>query len=164
MKRQLHRKKHWRILLHAAYILAIICGVYYISDNYFQLLLIQGDSMSPAYHNMQLTVLDRRTKEYTYGDVVAFSCGQLDAVLVKRVAAVPGDTVLIEEGILYVNGEISTVYPEEAVFQYAGTAAEPLMLAEDEYFMIGDNIAESRDSRYEDVGVINADSIMGKLI
>lgn len=119
--------------------------------------------MSPAYHNLQLVVLDKRDKSYQAGDVVAFSCGGLSSVLVKRVVAVGGDTVRIEDCTLYVNGEISTLY-DEGVFEYSGILRENQQLEEGKYIVIGDNIEQSKDSRYEEIGIISVDIIIGKII
>lgn len=136
----------------------------YVSKNWYQLVLIRGDSMLPAYHNMQLVLMDRHSKDYTYGDVVAFWCNDLNAVLIKRIVACPGDEVLIWEGTLYVNGEISSVLPEENIFEYAGAADKALRLAVGQYFVIGDNIEKSKDSRYPEVGNVSEDKIKGKVI
>ena len=119
--------------------------------------------MSPAYHNMQLVILDRHSKDYDYNDVIAFECDGLDAVLVKRVAACPGDTVVFDDGTLYVNGKISEVFMAEGQFEYAGEADTMIHLEEDQYFVIGDNVAESKDSRYTEVGCVNKMDVLGKL-
>ncbi len=77
---------------------------------------------------------------------------------------VPGDTILISDGTMYVNGSVSEMYPKGIVFEYAGTASVPITLDSDEYFVIGDNILESKDSRYPEVGLVQADTILGKII
>ena len=120
--------------------------------------------MLPTYHNLQLTVLDKRINTWEQGDVVAFRCDGLNAVLVKRIVACPGDSVYIYGGTLYVNGEISRVYGDAFAFDFAGLLREPVTLDEDEYIVIGDNIAQSKDSRYPEVGVVRADSIIGRVM
>lgn len=147
-------------------LLCIVIGMAacYSSRNCFQLILIQGDSMYPSYHSMQPALLDRRQKSYTYGDVIAFYCKGLDALLVKRVAAVPGDTVRIYQEILYVNGMESSVYPKQNRFAYAGTVSDGMLLSDRQYFVIGDNIAKSKDSRYEIVGAVQEDCVAGKIV
>ena len=77
----------------------------YISSNWYQLMLIQGKSMEPAYHNFQLVVLDKHNKEYCTDDVIAFKCDNLSSILVKRIVAMEGDTVQIMNGKLYINGK-----------------------------------------------------------
>ena len=119
--------------------------------------------MAPSFHNMQLVLLDKHSREYSYGDVIAFRCEELDTVLVKRVAACPGDTVQIKEGVLFVNGAVSEVYGLAVSFEYAGLAEEKLVLGSDEYFVIGDNVSESKDSRYEEVGAVDAGDVIGRV-
>lgn len=152
--------KTWYFVL----ILSIIVFSYYISANWYQLSLIHGESMSPAYHNLQFVIIDRHSKDYTYGDVIAFRCDGLKSVLVKRIAACPGDMVEIKDGTLYVNDAISIIYDKENIFEYSGIARHPIYLDENQYFVIGDNIGESKDSRYEEVGMVYAEDIIGKVI
>ena len=134
-----------------------------ISAEYFQLMLIQGDSMQPSYNDLQLVILDKNNKNYCPGDVIAFECNELSAVLVKRIAAVPKDTVLISDGKLLVNGIPSAVY-HDSLFEFAGILENAVVLDDDEYIVIGDNISESKDSRYEQVGIVSAENIIGKVM
>lgn len=146
------------------YIPAIIAAAYFVSANYYQFSLIRGNSMTPAYHNMQFVLIDRHSDLYTYGDVVAFRCEALDAVLVKRIVACPGDRVIVKDGTLYVNDAVSRTFPQEDIFEYSGIAGDMVCLEENQYFMIGDNLAESKDSRYAEVGAVNGENILGKII
>lgn len=141
----------------------VVLAAFLCSRYLFQLALIQGESMAPAYHNYQLVVLNKLTREYTYGDVVAFHCEGLRAVLVKRVAACPGDTVQIIDGTLYVNDEKSCIYPDDGYFSFSGNLETPILLEEGEYVMLGDNANQSKDSRYESVGVVSRKEIIGKI-
>lgn len=145
-------------------IMCVILLSYYISANWYQLSLIHGDSMIPAYHNMQLVIIDRHSKDYIYGDAIIFRCENLDTVLVKRVAACPGDMIVIKDGTIYVNDAISSVYGQEYIFEYSGIAQEPLYLGANQFFVIGDNIIESKDSRYEEIGIIEEADVIGKIL
>ncbi|MDE6602161.1 MAG: signal peptidase I [Lachnospiraceae bacterium] len=151
-------------ILKLIYIPVIIGTAYFVSTNWYQVSLIRGDSMSPAYHNMQLVLIDRHCGLYTYGDVVTFRCEKLDAVLVKRIVACPGDQVIIENGTLYVNDAVSQVFSEPFIFEYSGIADDRVALGENQYFVIGDNLEESRDSRYVKVGLVNREDILGKMV
>ena len=157
-------KIHKKYIMHISFFLGILLLTFYISTNWYQFLLIQGESMRPTYHNMQLVILDRNTDDYTYGDVIAFQCAALGSVLVKRIAACPGDEVHIEDGNLYVNGIISSVYSKNGIFEYAGMADSAILLDDGQYFVIGDNIKESKDSRYQEIGCIEIDTILGKVM
>ena len=153
--------KLWKKILP---VLIILVAAFYISNHFYQFMLIQGDSMSPTYHNMQLAILDRHSRDYTYGDVIAFQCDALKEVLVKRVVACPGDDVCILNGKLYVNNFPNSVYDASITFEYAGIAGTPIQLGQEQFFVIGDNVAESKDSRYEVVGVVEKESVLGKIV
>ena len=81
---------------------------------------------------------------------------------VKRVIAVPGDTVLIQNGAVYVNGELFEEEVEVNAIEEAGLAAEEITLGDDEYFVLGDNRNNSEDSRYANIGNIKKEYIIGK--
>ena len=134
---------------------------WYISANWYQLMLIQGRSMMPAYKHLQMVVLDKHTESYTRGQAVAFSCDKLSSNLVKRIVAVPGDRAQIQNGTLYVNGAVSDVYPQDGKFDFPGILQEEILLGPMEYLVIGDNVAESIDSRYPEVGIISREDILG---
>ena len=89
-------------------------------------------------------------------DVVILNAG--DQRIIKRIVAIPGDTVQIRNGHVYVNGDIV----DELYTEFGGTAYEPLILGEDEYFALGDNRAQSKDSRYRDIGVVYKSQIVYK--
>lgn len=159
-------KKLWsnkKIVIIAAVVALIAGAAYYVSDNYFQLMLIQGESMEPTYDNMSLVVVDKRDKGYAEGDVIAFRCKGVKGVLVKRIVAAPTDELIIKDGSLYVNGVLSAHLLEAGTIDYAGIAKETICLGEDEYFVLGDNYRDSRDSRYDEVGIITTDEIIGKI-
>ncbi len=120
--------------------------------------------MEPSYHNMQPVILEKDFSEIAVGDVVACRCDALDAILVKRVVAVPGDTVQIAEGVLYVNGKPSVHQSPDAKLAYAGIAEEPISLGPEEYFLLGDNYEYSKDSRYEEINVIKENAIIGRVL
>ena len=81
-------------------------------------------------------------------------------LFVKRLVALPGDTVQITGGHLYVNGEL--VEDPEFMASVPTDFAER-KLGADEYFVMGDNRYSSHDSRANDVGPISRGAIMGKV-
>lgn len=134
---------------------------WYISTNWYQMMLIQGSSMAPTYEHLQLVVLNKHDQDFQRGDVAAFWCEGLSCVLVKRIAAIPGDTALIREGTLYVNDCVSSVYPDPGLFAHAGMLEEQVVLGPGQYLLLGDNTAESRDSRYPEVGLVHVSQMYG---
>ena len=145
-------------------ILLVILFAGICSRYWFQLMLIQGDSMLPTYHHLQLVLLDKRGDEYEQGDVIAFRCDGLSSVLVKRIVAGPGDETIIREGTLYVNGSISESFSEEGMFAYAGLLSQPVVLTDRQYLVIGDNVSESKDSRFQEVGIVDEKDVIGRII
>lgn len=135
----------------------------YLSKYWIQFTLIQGDSMLPAYHNWQLVLIDKHTAGFDYGDVIVFTNDNLNATLVKRIVALPGDTVQITDGIVYVNDKPCPFLSEDTKLSYSGIASTALHLSDDEYFVLGDNYEVSKDSRYAEVGCVKQDDILGKL-
>ena len=84
---------------------------------------------------------------------------------IKRIIGLPGETVQIDEqGNIYINGEkLVESYGREIIKpENVGIAAVPIVLGEDEYFVMGDNRNNSTDSRTEIVGNIHRDEIIGR--
>lgn len=141
-------------------------GVYLLSTNVLQLYFISGSSMEPAYTSGQPVLVRKWGLPHciSYGDVVIIHQKDLHRDIVKRIVGLPGDTILIQDGILYVND-----IPEESadslpVMENAGNAASPVLLGAGEYFVLGDNRNRSIDSRFDEIGIISGPSITGKII
>jgi len=149
-------------------ILLVVCvlavSAFIISKYYVQLMLIQGKSMEPTYHSMSLVVIDKHSKKFEVGDVVACKVDNIKGVVVKRIVAGPNDKIQIKDGMLYVNDEISEEMREGKTISYAGIVETPYVLGEEMYFLIGDNYEESHDSRYSDFGPVGQSNIIGKII
>ena len=142
-------------------ILAIIIMIAYIMSAFFyQLMLIQGDSMYPTYKNLSMVILDKHSKDYEKGEVIAFRTENIKGILVKRVIGIPGDRVCIENGKLYVGDKPLEGYE---IIQYAGLLSEEITLGVGEYLVLGDNLEKSIDSRYETVGIVYDKDIMGEV-
>lgn len=131
--------------------------------------LVRGDSMVPTLHENDYLILNRMSYKFSEpekGDVIVFKSDlhQVDGTnkdLVKRVIAVEGDEVLITNGEVYVNGtKQQEHYLEEGTY----TDGEiDVVIPEDKIFVLGDNRYVSLDSRSEDVGLVDVDSIEGKV-
>ena len=97
-------------------------------------------------------------------DVIVFSYRyQKGRYYTKRVIGLPGETVQIKDGAVFIDGkrlmdDVSTEWIKKS-----GRAEEPVRLEEDEYFVLGDNRNYSSDSRDTDVGNIRRDEIIGRI-
>lgn len=123
---------------------------------------VLGPSMLPTYHENQINVVNHlayRWSEPKRGDVVAIRFSGPTILLMKRVVALPGETVEFQNGRLLVNG---VPLSEPYVKNPCRWQMPPEQLNPDEYFVVGDN----RAMRIEDheFGGAQRDRIMGKVM
>ena len=128
---------------------------------------VVGQSMSETLNNGDEVLVNRFTYILTDpkpNDIIVFlpNGNEKSHYYVKRVIAVPGDTILIQNGEVYVNGEPFTEEVDVSAMEDAGLAAEEMTLGNDEYFVLGDNRNNSEDSRYANIGNIKKEYIIGK--
>ncbi|QFJ55552.1 signal peptidase I [Pseudobutyrivibrio xylanivorans] len=125
-------------------------------------------SMEPTYQTSDVllinTVAYKLSKPET-GDVIAFKPrSNVNASFsVKRIIATPGDTIYINNGRIYLNDELYKENLEVERIENPGIAATPITLMDNQYFVLGDNRNSSEDSRYESVGFVTNEDILGKV-
>lgn len=130
---------------------------------------VDGSSMMPTLADNDNLWVDKLT--YTFGepqrfDVIIFNYDE-ETTYVKRVIGLPGETVQIDvNGNIYINNEVlEENYGREVILSAnIGRASQPILLGENEYFVLGDNRNNSSDSRWSDVGNVHKDDIVGKVI
>ena len=128
---------------------------------------VVGQSMSPTLVSGDEILVNRFVYKVTdpkRGDIIVFlpNGNEKSHYYVKRVIGVPGDTVLIQNGAVYINGEVYKEEIEAAAIEEAGLASEEITLDSDEYFVLGDNRNNSSDSRDPSVGIIQKKDIIGR--
>lgn len=128
---------------------------------------VVGQSMSETLENGDQILVNRFMYKVIgpkANDVIVFlpNGNEKSHYYVKRVIGVPGDTVQIKNGRIYVNGTEFTEKVDVAAIEDAGLAADAVTLGDDEYFVLGDNRNNSEDSRYANIGNIKREYIIGK--
>ena len=118
---------------------------------------VDGDSMNKTFKNGDILILYKLSKIKRF-DVIVLHEEKDNEKIIKRVIGMPGDTVAIKVGEIYINDEkIDDEYAYGMTTDY-----ERITLKSDEYFILGDNRLISKDSRY--FGPIKEKEIKGKVV
>ena len=127
---------------------------------------MNGSSMKPVLESGDVVLMNRLSSDIGKPnrlDVVVFEReGQQPGI--KRIIGLPGETVQIVDGYIYINGKQLDEHYGNEIIEEAGMAAEPVTLGEDEYFVMGDNRNDSKDSRYWIHPYVSKDKILGKAV
>lgn len=150
------------------YIAFVVILTYLIIHFVGQRTVVDGRSMENTLHDGDNLIVEKLS--YRFGapkrfDIIVFPPkGAPKDHYIKRIIGLPGETVQIdEEGNIYIDGEILEENYGKETIQNPGAAAEPITLGDDEYFVLGDNRNNSRDSRDADhVGLIKRKDITGR--
>lgn len=126
-----------------------------------------GDSMEPVLYNGQEILMNRilyRISMPKRGDVIVFlpNGNQNSHFYVKRVVGLPGETVQIRDGNVYIDGLMLAEDENFDKIVDPGIAQNELLLEADEFFVLGDNRNSSEDSRSGNIGAVKKETIIGK--
>lgn len=163
------------ILSTSMYLLIVLAATYLIVNFVGQRTIVNGASMEPTLYgtdkndsdkvgdNLIVDKITYRFNEPQRYDIIVFPFQYSDEFYIKRIIGMPGETVQIDEdGVIYINGEVlQEGYGKEVILD-PGRAGEPIVLGDDEYFVLGDNRNNSADSRTEVVGNIKREDIIGR--
>ena len=149
--------------------MALIIGLIIIT--FIKPTIVKEHSMEPTLEENNYIFLSKQAYtlfgEPERGDIVVFhsdlrTVDDKEKLLVKRIIGLPGDTVMITGGVVYINGEpLEEPYTKDG---YTNTELEEVTVPEGHVFAMGDNRQNSIDSRHGDVGCVPIDKILGKAV
>ena len=146
---------------------AVVVGVTFLIIHFVgQRTYVSGSSMENTLSDGDNLIVDKITYRFSDPqryDIIVFPFHYADHVYyIKRIIGLPGETVQIVDGDIYIDGEMLRESYGREVIKDSGLATEPIELGEDEYFVLGDNRNDSTDSRDPSVGKIHRDEIIGR--
>ena len=155
------------ILSMLLYVIIIFLLTFVIVHYVGQRTRVSGSSMENTLSNGDNLIVDKlsyRFNDPERFDVIIFPFQyETDTYYIKRIIGLPGETVQIgTDGTIYINGEVLDEDYGLETIQDPGNAIEPIVLGEDEYFVLGDNRNNSSDSRFDGVGKVKRDTIIGR--
>lgn len=135
--------------------------------NFGQRVSTIGDSMKPVLENGDVVLVNRvvyNARRPKRGDIIVFKPkgNENSHYYIKRVIALPGESIEIIENRIYINGEKLEEAYETTNIDNVGLVSKKIELGDDEYFVLGDDRENSEDSRNPEVGNVKRAHIYGK--
>ena len=137
--------------------------IYAVLSTFIGRFKVLSVSMEPTLHEGQYLLISKQTHKIwplRRGDVIVFQFPRnLEKNYIKRLVGLPGETVELRNGKLYINGELT---PEPWLSKEIRTSSGKWHVGEDEYFVMGDNRNNSSDSRAW--GAVSKKLVIGKAL
>lgn len=160
--------------------IALIAVTALFCVNYFGFQVrVEGRSMEPVIEQDSTVLVNLVSTRFfapSRFDIIAFeksdagtedkngkSQEEASQIYVKYVIGLPGETVQIKEGKVWINGKILDTEEYLDDIWVEGLAKNPIMLGEDEYFVLGANLGSSEDSRFATIKNVKREQILGKV-
>ena len=148
------------------FIVIVVAASYVVVTFVGQRTQVSGESMETTLADGDHLIVDKisyRFRDPKRYDIVVFPYRYAEnTYYIKRIIGLPGETVQITDGYVYINGTLLDEHYGNAVMNNPRLAAEPDTMGPDEYFVLGDNRNNSQDSRSANVGVIHRDELLGR--
>ena len=147
----------WVSIALPAALVSLVINVFVV-----QAMVVQGPSMRPNLNYDQRVIVEKITYCFTHyprrGDVVIIDLPGEDELLIKRVVALPGEKVAVQDGQVSINGQ---PLEEPWATRRGGLDYAPTRVPSQHVFVLGDNREVSRDSRF--FGPVPVDQISGRV-
>ncbi len=169
MRRNQKKKSVVREFLGWIIFLLLFCGIAFLIVHFVgERTVVSGESMYPTLLDGDNLIIDKISYRFFNPDrfdIIVFPFQyQEGTYYIKRVIGLPGETVQILDGAIYINGRLLRESYGSEEIRNPGTASSEITLGADEYFVLGDNRNNSSDSREPSVGMIARDKIIGKAL
>ncbi|MFR7983979.1 signal peptidase I [Zhenpiania hominis] len=156
-------RKGWRWF--AVEVVLVFFTVWLLFHVIFDIFLVSGDSMKPEIQDGDRVVIFQLARSFEPGDIIVFRTSEGET-RIKRVIAVEGDTVDISpQGVLFINGEAAE---EDYIYETTEITDQnvryPITVDENSYFVLGDNRGKSQDSRNQEIGLVQKEEIIGRVV
>ncbi len=120
-------------------------------------IVYHGNSMEPTFKDgQQLKYESVEPSDLKRGDVILFKTN--DSTLIRRLVGLPNESLEIKDGVVYINDQ---ALEEAYILKAEGQSLTKIQLAEDEYFVMGDNRNNNNDSK--SFGPVKAKDIVGRM-
>lgn len=155
-------KSVFKICKLFAGIVFAVAMAFILSYTFFAQVLQQGFSMAPYINDRNVVLVNRLYKNFlplSRYDVIAFYVSGQESI--KKIYGLPGETVVISDGNLYIND--NRIDNDILKNSLSSNIEQNVKLGNDEFYVLGENLDSSKDSRFTDVGNVKRTNIIGKI-
>ena len=164
----MHSKK--AVLLEYGIYAFLLVFVFFLAPKFLiEKVAVDGSSMENTLFDEE-HILIEKVSRYFDGperfDIIVFTKndGATNKTYVKRIIGLPGETIQIVGNQIYIDGTVLSENYGKTPMDTAGIAGQPIVLGEEEYFVLGDNRAVSADSRQASIGTVKKEELDGVVV